>query len=99
MYMDDEKRLIRQKQIQNRNNCNLKTFIINFPLDDQESVNNQETGVKQHEYFEDEFIEIPVDPLVEDVTDLLEIYTKACQYAETSKQWNQLENILRSVWN
>ena len=93
MYIDEEKRQIRQKQMQNKNNSMYKSKLSFIFLDAQEG------GMREHEYLEEEFIDIPVDPLVEDVTDLLEIYAKACQYAEISKQWNQLENILRSVWN
>ena len=42
----------------------LRQYIMNFPLDCQESVKNQEADMRQPQYFEDEFIDIPVDPLI-----------------------------------
>lgn len=48
---------------------------------------------------QDERVEVPTDPLVEDLTELLALFARAGEYALLSAQWNQLENILRCTWN
>ena len=55
--------------------------------------------MREDEFQQDENIEVPLDPIIEDMRDIIMLYTKAAQCAIISEQWYQLENILRSFWN
>lgn len=55
--------------------------------------------MKEEEFQADEVIEIPLEPMIEDLKEIIATYARAGQCAVITCQWNQLDNILRSVWN
>ena len=55
--------------------------------------------MREDEYLKDEVVELSIDPLISDFSEILKIYAQAGEYAITSMQWTQFTNILRSLWN
>ncbi|CAI2384889.1 unnamed protein product [Moneuplotes crassus] len=55
--------------------------------------------MREDDFQADEIIIVPIDPLTEDISIVLEIYCRAGQFAIVSQNWNQFDNILRGAWN
>ena len=55
--------------------------------------------MREEEFLKDEIVELSIEPLMIDFSEILKIYAQAGEYAVTSHQWYQLNNILRSWWN
>ena len=84
-FIRAEKQRIRQEKFKEKNQGRV-------------DAKRQET-MQEQEFLDGEVVELPDDPIIEDIGRALQLYTKAGQFAMVSKLWNQLDNIVRGAWN